>query len=57
MAPSDYEVEERINDSILFSEFLNLDMGVAAPDHSTIGRFRLELTHLEITDKLLKRTE
>lgn len=28
MAPSDYEAEERINDSILFSEFLNLDMGV-----------------------------
>ena len=24
---SDYEVEERINDSILFSEFLDLDMG------------------------------
>ena len=46
MAPSDYEVEERINDSILFSEFLNLDMGVPAPDHSTISRFRLELTRL-----------
>ena len=25
---SDYEVEERINDSLLFSEFLLLDMGV-----------------------------
>ena len=54
MAPSDYEVEERINDSILFSEFLNLDMGVAAPDHSTISRFRLELTRLGVMDKLLK---
>ena len=51
---SDYEVEERINDSILFSEFLNLDMGVAAPDHSTISRFRLELTRLGVMDKLLK---
>ena len=30
---SDYEVEERINDSILFSEFLLLDMGLPAPDH------------------------
>ena len=54
MAPSDYEVEERINDSILFSEFLGLDMGVAAPDHSTISRFRLELTRLGVMDKLLK---
>ena len=57
MAPSNYEVEERINDSILFSEFLGLDMGVAAPDHSTISRFRLELTRLVIMDKLLERTE
>ena len=55
MAPSDYEVEERINDSILFSEFLGLDMGVAAPDHSTISRFRLELTRLGVMDKLLKK--
>ena len=30
---SDYEVEERINGSILFSEFLLLDMGLPAPDH------------------------
>ena len=30
---SDYEVEERINDSLLFSEFLLLDMGLPAPDH------------------------
>ena len=43
---SDYEVEERINDSLLFSEFLLLDMGLPAPDHSTICRFRTELTRL-----------
>ena len=30
---SDYEVEGRINDSFLFSEFLLLDMGLPAPDH------------------------
>lgn len=51
---SDYEVEERINDSILFSEFLGLDMGLPAPDHSTISRFRSELTRLGIMDKLLR---
>nr|WP_313966645.1 transposase [uncultured Porphyromonas sp.] len=51
---SDYEVKERINDSILFSEFLLLDMGLPAPDHSTICRFRTELTRLGIMDKLLR---
>ena len=50
---SDYEVEERINDSLLFSEFLGLDLGFPSPDHSTISRFRTELTHLGIMDKLL----
>ena len=51
---SDYEVEERINDSLLFSEFLGLDLGFPAPDHSTISRFRSELTRLGIMDKLLR---
>ena len=51
---SDYEVEERINDSLLFSKFLLLDMGLPAPDHSTICRFRAELTRLGIMDKLLR---
>ena len=51
---SDYEVEERINDSLLFSEFLLLDMGLPAPDHSTICRFRAELTRLGTMDKLLR---
>jgi len=51
---SDYEVEERINASILFSEFLLMDMGFPAPDHSTICRFRAELTRLGIMDKLLR---
>ncbi|WP_200878541.1 IS5 family transposase, partial [Porphyromonas gulae] len=50
---SDYEVQERINDSLLFSEFLGLDLGFPSPDHSTISRFRTELTHLGIMDKLL----
>ncbi|KGN82551.1 hypothetical protein HQ41_08590, partial [Porphyromonas sp. COT-290 OH860] len=51
---SDYEVEERINDSLLFSEFLGLDLGYPSPDHSTISRFRSELTRLGIMDKLLR---
>lgn len=44
---SDYEVEEWI-------KFLFLDMGLPAPDHSTISRFRTELTRLGIMDKLLR---
>ena len=51
---SDYESEERINDSLLFSEFLLLDIALPAPDHSTICRFRAELTRLGIMDKLLR---
>ena len=51
---SDYGVEERINDSLLFSEFLLLDIALPAPDHSTICRFRTELTCLGIMDKLLR---
>ena len=43
---SDDKVEERINDSILLSEFLLLGMGLPAPDHSTICRFRAKLTTL-----------
>ena len=39
---SDYEVEEQINNSLLFSEFLLLDIGLSAPDHSTICRCRTE---------------
>lgn len=51
---SDYEVEERINDSLLFREFLGLDLGFPSPDHSTISRFCSELTRLGIMDKLLR---
>ena len=49
----DYKEEERINDFMLFSEFLILDMGLPSPDHSTIDRFRTGFTRLGIMDKLL----
>ncbi len=51
---SDYEVEERINDSISFSRFVGLGLENPAPDHSTISRFRSALTELDLMDKLLK---
>ncbi len=35
---SDYEVEDRINDSISFSYFCGLTIEQASPDHSTLSR-------------------
>ncbi len=37
---SDYEVEDRINDSLSFSQFLGMSVEDISPDHSTISRFR-----------------
>lgn len=41
---SDYEVEDRINDSISFSHFCGLHIDQVAPDHSTLSRFRSRLS-------------
>lgn len=49
---SDYEVEERINDSISFSYFCGLSIDEAAPDHSTLSRFRTALTQSGTFEKL-----
>jgi len=37
---SDYEAEDRINDSLSFSNFIGLAFEARSPDHSTICRFR-----------------
>lgn len=41
---SDYEVEDRINDSISFSYFCGMNIDQFAPNHSTISRFRTLMT-------------
>ena len=41
---SDYEVEDRVNDSISFSYFCGLNIDQVAPDHSTLSRFRTAMT-------------
>jgi IS5 family transposase len=41
---SDYEVEDRVNDSISFSYFCGLTIDQVAPDHSTLSRFRSAMT-------------
>ncbi len=51
---SDYEVEDRVNDSISFSYFCGLHIDEVSPDHSTISRFRTALTESNAYDSLLQ---
>jgi IS5 family transposase len=49
---SDYEVEDRVNDSLSFSYFCGMSIEQVAPDHSTLSRFRTALTKTKTFDKL-----
>lgn len=49
---SDYEVEDRVNDSISFSYFCGMHIDEVAPDHSTLSRFRTALTKTKTFEKL-----
>lgn len=49
---SDYEVEDRLNDSISFSYFCGMHIDQVAPDHSTLSRFRSSLTKTKTFEKL-----
>lgn len=51
---SDYEVEDRVNDSISFGYFCGLNIDQIAPDHSTISRFRTAMTQVNAFEPLLK---
>jgi IS5 family transposase len=51
---SDYEVEDRVNDSISFGYFCGLNIDQASPDHSTLSRFRTALTKALVFEKLFK---
>ena len=51
---SDYEVEDRVNDSISFSYFCGLTIDQASPDHSTLSRFRTALTKSGTFELLFK---
>lgn len=50
---SDYEVEDRINDSLSFNQFVGLSSEDLSPDHSTISRFRSLMSQHKAYDKLL----
>ena len=49
---SDYEVEDRVNDSISFGYFCGLTIDSVAPDHSTLSRFRSIMTEAGAYDVL-----
>lgn len=51
---SDYEVEDRLNDSISFSYFCGMNIDQVAPDHSTLSRFRTALTKTNTFEKLFR---
>lgn len=51
---SDYEVEDRVNDSISFGRFVGISLDSTVPDHSVISRFRSELTKKGAYEKLFK---
>lgn len=51
---SDYEVEDRVNDSISFGYFCGLNIDQVAPDHSTLSRFRTAMTKAQAFEPLFK---
>jgi len=51
---SDYEVEDRVNDSISFCYFCGLHIDQIAPDHSTLSRFRSMMTNAKDYEPLFK---
>ena len=51
---SDYEVEDRVNDSISFGYFCDLNIYQVAPDHSTLSRFRSLMTKAKAYEPLFK---
>lgn len=51
---SDYEVEDRVNDSISFGYFCGLTIDQVAPDHSTLSRFRSAMTKSHAFELLFK---
>jgi len=52
---SDYEVEERVNDSLSFMQFVGLQLEDEVPDHSVISRFRTEMTKQDAYEKIFEQ--
>jgi len=54
---SDAELEEALNDRVSFRRFLGLSLEDAAPDHTTLCRFRNRLVGEGLTEKLFSEFE
>lgn len=52
---SDEGVEDMVNDSLSAMTFCNFEIEDTTPDHSTISRFRKELTEKKAMDRILKK--
>lgn len=52
---SDVKTEEMVNDSLSMMDFCGLKIEDGVPDHSTLSRFRTELTQKKAYDRLLKK--
>jgi transposase, IS5 family len=50
---SDYEVEEKVNDSLSFMNFVGLTLEDDVPDNTVLSRFRTELTKKKAYEKLM----
>lgn len=50
---SDYEVEDRINDSLSFMQFVGLTLEDEVPDNSVLSRFRTTLTQKNAYEPLM----
>lgn len=52
---SDYEVEEKVNDSLSFMQFVGLKLEDEVPDHSVVSRFRTEMTKQDAYEKIFEQ--
>ncbi|MEM6718568.1 MAG: IS5 family transposase [Bacteroidota bacterium] len=52
---SDVQTEAMVNDSLSAMRFCNLSIEDSVPDHSTLSRFRSELTQKKAYDRILKK--
>jgi len=52
-ALSDPQLEEALADRLSFRRFVGLPLDEEVPDYSTISRFRAQLAHLKLGDRLL----
>jgi len=52
---SDYEVEEKVNDSLSFMQFVGLRLEDEVPDHCVISRFLSALTNKDAFEKIFEQ--